>query len=174
MQCTAPTAKYHKSTRSGSRRPALSSGTKARHHPAVVPWFRKAHRALAFVLLLSATTHWWPFALFLAPAVAVAATGLAVRASTSADAGRQGAPIALASALVAAVVLGVAPVWAARQAYMLAHPRDFNTPFVFPPAAVALAFLMARGAAAAAMRLLAPSSAASVMGATLLAEGREP
>jgi hypothetical protein len=57
---------------------------------------------------------------------------------------------------------------------MLAHPRDFNTPFVFPPAAVALAFVMARGAAAAAMRLLAPSSAASVMGATLLAEGREP
>ncbi len=147
---------------------------KLRHHPAVQPHFRSIHRALAFVLLLSATTHWWPFALFLAPAVAVAATGLAVRASTSADAGRRGAPIALASALAAAVVLGVAPVWAARQAYMLAHPRDFNTPFVFPPAAVALAFVMARGAAAAAMRLLAPTSAASVMGATLLAEGREP
>ena len=147
---------------------------KLRHHPAVQPHFRTAHRTLAFVLLLSATTHWWPFALFLAPAVAVAATGLAVRASTSADAGRR-APRSRS------------PPRSPRRSSSASHrcgrharptcsrhPRDFNTPFVFPPAAIALAFVMARGAATAAMRLLAPSSAASVMGATLLAEGRDP
>ena len=120
---------------------------KLRHHPAVQPHFRTAHRTLAFVLLLSATTHWWPFALFLAPAVAVAATELAVRAKTSADAGRRRRPDRARLRARRGGRPRRRTGGAARQAYMLAHPRDFNTPFVFPPAAVALAFVMARGAA---------------------------
>ena len=65
------------------------------------------------------------------------------------------APLALAAALAAATC-GIGAVWAARQAWML-HARDFYTPFVFPPAAVALAFVCARGAASLCARV-APSS----------------
>ena len=53
-------------------------------------------------------------------------------------------------AAVAATLAGVVPVWAARQAWMLAHPADYYTLPVqlFPPAAVGLAFVLARAAAA--------------------------
>ena len=140
---------------------------KLRHHPAVQPHFRTAHRTLAFVLLLSATTHWWPFALFLAPAVAVAATGLAVRASTSADAGRRGAM----------------PARARRGGRPRRRTGVGGTPglHVGPSARLQHAVRLPAGRHRARLRhgaarrprvaFLAPSSAASVMSATLLAEG---
>jgi len=137
---------------------ALSSHALLRRSPSVAPSFRTVHRAAAGALLLVASAHWWPFAIFLAPAVACAATGRALEGfgSGNPDGGAQAiaaaaraAPLALIAA-VAATLAGVVPVWAARQAWMLAHPADYYTLPVqlFPPAAVGLAFVLARAAAA--------------------------
>lgn len=120
-----------------------------RKHPALRPTFLRNHRLLAAAVLLASAAHWWPFVFFLAPAIAASATGLAVRAGKLAPHERHNALLALAMATVAAVV-GIVVVWAMRQQFMLFWgPGDFRTPFVFPPAAVALAFGLARSAAAA-------------------------
>ena len=60
------------------------------------------------------------------------------------------APLAFAAAIVA-TLFGIILVWAARQAWMLSHPRDYYSlpVHMFPPAAVGLAFLLARVASAA-------------------------
>ena len=117
-----------------------------RHRPMIRATFRTYHGAFAAALLLSASAHWWPFVFFLAPAVACTATGHAVRASHLSDAGLRGAPLALVCALVGAVV-GITIMWASRQTFMMAHRNDFQTPFVFPPAALVLGYLCARVAA---------------------------
>ena len=142
----------------------LAAHARQRHWHRVAGTFRAVHRTLAWALLLCASAHWWPFALFLAPAVAVAATGRAVdvaeRRAAPADEDDDaddrgdcsGAPLALAAALSAAVA-GIVAAWAARQAWIEAHPRDYYTlsTNAFPPAAVVLAYALARGAAALAL-----------------------
>ena len=64
--------------------------------------------------------------------------------------------LALANAILGSLA-GVATLWSARQTWMLAHPTAYYTlsATTFPPAAVALAYLFARGAAASALMLLA-------------------
>ena len=124
----------------------------ARRHVSIAPNFRSIHRALAAILLLIASAHWWPFAIFLAPAVACAATAQALESSqqtrddNSVDVDL--APLAFTAA-IGATLLGITLVWSARQAWMLEHPSDYYSFMVqiFPPAAVLLAFVLARGAA---------------------------
>lgn len=151
----------------------------ARRHTNVRSTFRRNHRILAAVLLLSATAHWWPFAFFLAPAIACTATGLAVRAAKENAEGRseaavqRDAPLALACSLVA-TVLGITAVWALRQDFMLNwRPGDFQTPFVFPPAAVAVAYICARAVATTVLWARATKHAADVrnLSTPLLSDG---
>ena len=75
--------------------------------------FLAVHRALAALLLLCATVHWWPFIFFLCPAVAVQATARALDDDDSAVASG-----ALAAALVAAVA-GVCATWYVRQTVLV-------------------------------------------------------
>ena len=128
----------------------LSAHAISRRAPSVAPTFRRIHRPLAASLLLVAAAHWWPFAIFLAPAVAIAATARAVESTKRAEGGVGDASLALAVS-VAATLVGTVSVWAARAGWMQAHPSEYYTLPVnlFPPAAVGAAFVLARGAAAA-------------------------
>jgi hypothetical protein len=128
-----------------------------RHHPRVAPKFRRTHRWLAALLLLGASAHWWPFALFLAPAIATAATGYALDARLDTRVKVQHATLALAFALVAAVC-GIGLVWVLRQEWMMAHPHDLYSPFVFPPLAVSVAFASGVAVAAGTSWLVARST----------------
>ena len=76
--------------------------------------------------------------------------------SPKTDANLRNAPLAFAAA-TAATLVGIALVWTARQAWMLAHPSLYYTVPVhlFPPAALGLAFVVARAAAGAALVLMA-------------------
>lgn len=148
---------------------ALATHAKARKTTAVKNGFRRLHRMAAGILLLVAAAHWWPFALFLAPAVAVAATGHELDRASPEDAPEGGAartsagtrrtikarngPFALAAAILAALA-GIAPTWAARQAWMLAHPSQYYTlpTMLFPPAAVGVAYALARVVAGVVLR----------------------
>ena len=133
----------------------------ARRHMSVAPSFRSIHRALAASLLLIASAHWWPFAIFLAPAVACAATSYALESSQQTRSASssveervvlttQTASLAFFAA-IGATVLGITLLWNARQAWMLKHPSDYYSLMlqIFPPAAVLVAFVLARGAATA-------------------------
>ena len=142
----------------------------ARRHESMAPTFRKIHRVLAVLFLLIAAAHWWPFAIFLAPAVACAATAYAIdsvkqrKSDVSVEVNARHSPpramiddaasLALFAA-IGATLLGVSIVWSARQAWMLRHPSDYYSFMVqiFPPAAIILAFALARGAATAVLCL---------------------
>lgn len=115
--------------------------------------FRGVHRVLVALVLLMASAHWWPFALFLAPAISWAATGRALGSSSQADTDGRNYALALAAAIVA-TFLGIILVWASRQSWMLTHPHDYYTlnVYMFPPAAVGVAFTFSRIAAAAVLK----------------------
>ena len=154
---------------------ALTTHAFSRKLASVAPSFRTLHRAFATVLLLVASAHWWPFAIFLAPAVACAATGFAVGRSGQPDAGKRNAPLALAAAIVSTLG-GICSVWAARQAWMLAHPSQYYTlpVHIFPPMALGLAFVLARGTAVAVLAATADRTVAATPSATSTArESRE-
>eukprot|EP00466_Bigelowiella_natans_P005377 jgi/Bigna1/75692/fgenesh1_pg.36_\ len=121
-----------------------------RRHDAIAAKFVSMHRALAGILLLSAAFHWWPFALFLCPAVAMAATSAALRSAPSIP--LRWRSMILATSLVASIC-GVCVVWKGREMTLLRKNADTYSPYAFPPAAVGVAFVMARLAAAAAMVL---------------------
>lgn len=132
----------------------LSAHALSRKLLSVAPTFRRIHGPLAATLLMIAAAHWWPFAIFLAPAIACAATGRAVKNALQASSVQSNAPLALVAA-VTATLAGIASVWAARQAWMVTHPTDYYTLPVnlFPPTAVGWAYVLARGSAAAALAL---------------------
>jgi len=138
-------------------------------HRVAIP-FRGVHRVLAYMVLLMASAHWWPFALLLAPAVACAATGCALGSSSYVDADDGKSALALIAALVT-TLLGIVFVWALRQSWMLAHPYDYYTwgVYMFPPAAVSVAFVFSRLAAAAVFKATSPATralpAAALLGA---------
>jgi len=124
----------------------------------VAPRFRVSHRVLAICLLLFASAHWWPFAIFLLPVVACLATAIAVewgkRVFRGTDQIDGVVYVALAVATTAAIA-GLVIVWGLRQRYILANPSEFFQlgGQMFPPASIALAFLLAWcGAAAVVMR----------------------
>ena len=50
-----------------------------RFKPFIASIFRVSHRGLAVMLLLVASAHWWPFAIFLMPAITCGVTSYALR-----------------------------------------------------------------------------------------------
>lgn len=152
---------------------ALAAHVFSRHHLSIP--FRGVHRVLAYAVLLMASAHWWPFALFLAPAIACAATGRALLNTSQADADGRNSALALAAALVA-TLLGIVLVWALRQSWMLAHPQHYYTwdVYMFPPAAISLAFVFSRLAAAAVFRATYPATTALPTASLLGAHGAGP
>lgn len=125
---------------------------KMRRHPIISASFRHYHRNLAAVVVALASAHWWPFVFFLMPAVACTATGCAVRsAGEPRHFCARYSSLALACAILASVI-GMVLVWALREVYMLGHPTDFVTPFVFPPLTLASSYMFARIGATSVLR----------------------
>ena len=111
------------------------------HH---VSTFRSVHRTLAVVVLVFATTHWWPFVFFLAPTVTIHAASIAARGCASP--GRKTLSIQTAAKMLAIALvcnlLAMVAVWNVRQLYMeMLQPRVmYYVAFVFPPLAVVAGF----------------------------------
>ena len=130
-----------------------SSHALFRYQPCVKKNFRYFHRIFAASLLLIASAHWWPFAIFLMPAVVCAATSYAIKEQKSNNNDSNNVHV-VALAFIAAIIASVFVlilIWAARQAYSLAHPKDYYTlPLhMFPVVSVFLAFIIARFSASA-------------------------
>jgi hypothetical protein len=129
-----------------------------RHTSFMTGRFHLLHRIGAVCLLLCATAHWWPFAFFLIPAVAVHATGFAAKLRgvkmpvALADAKRCSLALAVATA---SEILGTAVVWLVRQAVMSRPQADLYTPYIFPPLALFAGFLFAFLAAYSVLACLA-------------------
>lgn len=116
---------------------------------------------MAAVLLLSATAHWWPFALFLVPTVAVHATAAALRLCkvgadpfrlTCRDVGLHRMVACALGMATAAAVIGTGVVWMMRERFMRQSDADLYCPFLFPPAALAAGYLLAYVAAVGALQ----------------------
>eukprot|EP00439_Symbiodinium_sp_Y106_P044991 s5726_g5.t1 len=107
-------------------------------------YFKNAHRTTASLLLLSATVHWWPFALFLLPAAAAYGTsaGLAVARRCGREVSEARSSFALAAAVLGALG-GLCVVWKLRESSMLAEGVGLLIPFVFPPLALLAEFAVA-------------------------------
>ncbi|CAE7406716.1 unnamed protein product [Symbiodinium necroappetens] len=106
--------------------------------------FKATHRTTASFLLLSATVHWWPFALFLLPAAA--AYGTSAGLGVASQFGRQVSEARNSFALAAAVLgafAGLCVVWKVRESVMLAEGVGLLIPFVFPPLALLAEFAVA-------------------------------
>ena len=83
--------------------------------------FTRAHRRVAGAILLTASAHWWPFALFFLPATAVHGMGLTGTFVASETFGEAQSLVAalpkvhvaqiLGLSLVSQVFLGFLPVW---------------------------------------------------------------
>ena len=107
--------------------------------------FRSVHRALAAVVLVFATTHWWPFVFFLAPTVATHAASAATRVCVSTGRktlSRQTAARMLAASLVCNLLVMVG-LWQVRQWYMqMLQPRVmYYLAFMFPPLTLVVGFI---------------------------------
>ena len=99
--------------------------------------FKKVHRVLACVVLLAATVHWWPFVLFLLPAVAV--HSCTAGETLAATFGRSPTAAQRSWALIGAFCGGfiaLAIVWSVRQTAMIRQDVDMVLPFIFPPLAL--------------------------------------
>ena len=125
-----------------------------RHRACLAANFRRVHAGSAVVVLLVATAHWWPFVIFLTPAVACAAAAQTVRVSSSPGVNSQIAALALGTSIIGAV-MGIVPVWAVRQIWVLNHPQAYYALLVhmFPVAGVFCGFCLARVLSAGALRL---------------------
>ena len=125
-----------------------------RHRACLAANFRRVHAGSAVVVLLVATAHWWPFVIFLTPAVACAAAGQTVRASSSPGVNSEIAALALGTSTIGAV-MGIVPVWAMRQIWVLNHPQAYYAlpVHIFPVAGIFCGFCLARVLSAGALRL---------------------
>ena len=106
--------------------------------------FRSVHRLLAALLLLGGAAHWWPFAIFLCPAIAVAAVGHAAKSCTFTPDDVHAVSRALVVAGMGTLV-GLSVVWCWREKVMGRAGADTYSAFFFPPTAVIAAFACARG-----------------------------
>lgn len=124
--------------------------------------FQAVHRLMAALVLLSATAHWWPFAIFLVPSTAAHGGMMAARRARAA--GHQVSvrheALALAAACIGALI-GLAAAWAARDSAMRQPAVDMLSPFAFPPLAL-LAQGLGAWAAATLSLWAAPASTASL------------
>lgn len=140
-----------------------------------VAQFRSLHRAGAGLLLLVASCHWWPFAFFLLPAVAVHATEAAFRGRSRLPSSQhlhQAYGAALAAAAVAAVA-ATAMLWSLRQRYMARSDAGLALPYCFPPLGLLAGYLLA-WAAAASVSCCWPRLAGCMPEAVLLAAPSSP
>jgi len=106
--------------------------------------FRKIHRALAFALLLVASAHWWPFFLFLIPAISFHGVGIACFRCdlnrNDPNKSLSSLPHSLTRAEVAFLVilsvvsscLSTLAVWTLREKFMTSSAANLSLPFVFP------------------------------------------
>ena len=106
--------------------------------------FRKIHRALAFALLLVAAAHWWPFFLFLIPAISFHGVGIACFRcdlnKNDPNKSLSSLPHSLTRAEVAFLVilsvvsscLSTLAVWTLREKFMTSSAANLSVPFVFP------------------------------------------
>lgn len=120
------------------------------------PWwnrfvsFQQLHSLGATLFLLAAAMHWWPFALFLIPAVSVHGISVARRwyyynnhhPNNNNHDVRPCRPVKapallLGSCLMTSLV-AVTVVWMGRETYMTSKQANLYIPFVFPPLAVAV------------------------------------
>ncbi|CAE6934537.1 unnamed protein product [Symbiodinium sp. CCMP2592] len=108
-----------------------------RKHPRISKYFKASHRTTASLVLLAATAHWAPFALFLLPSAAAygaaAATGMASHFGRKASTPR--ASLALVAAILGAVA-GLLVVWKTRETVMMSRDVGLLLPFIFPPLAL--------------------------------------
>lgn len=122
-------------------------------------YFVPAHKALAAVLLFFAAVHWWPFAFFLCPAVAVLATAHALSRALQESKDGMNATSSFGSLLLStsllATVVGVCTIWKVREVALL-HVTHHAWAYPFPPLALGLGYVLARITAWALLLKLAP------------------
>mmetsp|Transcript_75161 Transcript_75161/g.140162 ORF Transcript_75161/g.140162 Transcript_75161/m.140162 type:complete len:414 (+) Transcript_75161:148-1389(+) len=118
------------------------------------PYFKHTHRALAILVLLCATAHWWPFVFFLFPAATVHAVSTAgfVAEAWHRRPSQSSQGLALLTAFLGAVV-ALTVVWYFREKHMLSPGVGLISPFAFPPLALLASF--ASGTSAAILVLMA-------------------
>ena len=111
----------------------------SRFKPFVASIFRASHRGLAVMLLLVASAHWWPFAIFLMPAITCGATSYALRRFHIKDI--KMISYALLSSNIGGL-LGFALVWYSRQLWSLKNPENYYgfSAQMFPVLAIVLAY----------------------------------
>ena len=127
-----------------------------RKHEIVKTVFRSLHRWLALFLIVLAAAHWWPFVLFLIPAIALHGSGIAYNFLSLASSGTENnnnnatakslctVPKNVSNGQVGFLVIlstfaslmGTYTIWLARQSYMLSDKANLYVPFVFPPLTV--------------------------------------
>ena len=117
-------------------------------------FFRARHRTIALLLLMVATAHWWPFAIFLMPAITCGATSYALKRSRTKDIKAIG--LALFVSIIAGLT-GFLLIWYWRQIWSLSNPENYYgiSAQVFPVMAIVLTY------------------AFSLAGATLIIKGAE-
>ncbi|CAD7962195.1 unnamed protein product [Amoebophrya sp. A120] len=115
-------------------------------HPRFRTVFKKWHKTLALLFLITATAHWWPFAIFLVPTVAlggVAGRSWATYSCSHPEEVNVDLRVhmvnmigkAIAVSLFGALV-GLASVWQIREFVMGRKGADTFSPFLFPPLAL--------------------------------------
>jgi len=127
-----------------------------RHH--IRGSFQCVHRILALILLLCATVHWWPFAFFLCPAVAVFATSRAFISEHSNTLSFSSTNFVFALSLVS-VICGLCLVWYIREIVLIGSSDKHPVlPFAFPLFALTLEYAIARVTTTVAVAILARST----------------
>jgi len=114
-----------------------------RHSPTIQPIFLKLHKPIAILLMTCASAHWWPFALFLLPTVAIYAAVSFYNANKnefiSAKAYTKAYSISIFGSLV-----GLSIIWFIRNIFMGRHNADLFAAFIFPPLALLSSFIFSR------------------------------
>jgi len=115
--------------------------------------FRKIHRALAFALLLVAAAHWWPFYLFLIPAISLHGVGIACCLmdvdESDPDNSLSSVPNRYTRAEIALLVFlsvlcsffATFFIWTLRENFMTSPTANLSVPFFFPVLCIALSLL---------------------------------
>lgn len=106
--------------------------------------FRKIHRSLAFALLLVAAAHWWPFFLFLIPAISLHGVGIACSKldmdRSDPNKSLSSLPNSLTRGEIAFLVilsvfssfLSSLAIWTLREKFMTSSAANLSIPFIFP------------------------------------------
>jgi hypothetical protein len=115
--------------------------------------FKALHLPLALFLLVTSTVHWWPFCMFLLPAITAHAFEVAKRVSSKSKDRKtaQRSPLVESTALLLACVgalIALGATWSGRAIYMQRADATRYVPFVFAGLAITLSFVGAFATAA--------------------------